>query len=72
MKSVKEIVEDAIRAEYQRQFDDVATELIAEFTKEFESKLQSLHERAKKEAHIMTLEMLHKIDKNGLSVEFKI
>lgn len=72
MKSVKEIVEDAIRAEYQRQFEDIATELITEFTKKFESKLQVLRDKAKKEAQIMTLGMLHKIDKNGLSIEFKI
>lgn len=72
MNSVKEIVEKAIREEYERHFNHIAEELIGEFSNAFEERLQALHKTAKNQAQILTLELLQKIDRNGLSVEFKI
>lgn len=70
--SLKDIIKKTVSSSFEemmlREFEKIENE----FKNKLDLKIVEAKKEIKKQANSMTLELLHKMDINGISVEFKL
>lgn len=69
---VKKALEEQIRKIYEAQLNDAFSALVKEFDTKWCDTKEVIAQDVVKHARSLTMEMLHKADIRGISVEFKL
>lgn len=72
MKTLTEIVQNEVRLQFERVMIDEINRLVIDAQAKLDMFAADQKREAKKQAQIMTLELMHKMNSAGYSVEFKI